>query len=86
MRRWMAETFTPYMMVLSSDSAISKMAQNSLTPAEFLRPFGNMGNLGNISLRTIEKHEAFKLRNFRVNFIDSHLMQNNPKLSSQLVD
>jgi hypothetical protein len=82
----MAEKFMPHIMVLSSDSAILKMKQNGLTPAEFLRPFGNVGNLGNISLKTIDKHESFKLSNFRVNFIDSFVIQNNPKLSAQIVD
>lgn len=71
----------PIVMVFSSSSAKKKMEQNNLTPAEFLRPFGEVGNLGGYTIRTNEKQERVKLENFRVNFIDSNLVVN-PELRS----
>jgi putative protein kinase ArgK-like GTPase of G3E family len=60
----------PFMMVQASATAMTKMAQNKLSPAEFMRPFGEVGNLGGLAMRTVEKNEVVKLLNFRVNFID----------------
>ena len=57
---------------------------NGLTPAEFLRPFGEVGNLGNYLIRTSEKNMPYKLNRFRVNFIDSHLMSDHPKPSDRI--
>lgn len=48
--------------------------QNGFTPAEFLRPFGEVGNLNGYLVRTCDKNVPYKLNRFRVNFIDSHLM------------
>lgn len=45
---------------------------SSLNPAEFLRPFGDVGNLNNIALQTVEKNMPFRLQNFKINFVDSH--------------
>lgn len=50
------------------------MELNGLTPAEFLRPFGEVGNLSNYVVKTIEKNEPYKLEKFRINFVDSHRM------------
>ena len=61
----------PYVMVFSSQTATKKFEANNLSPAEFLRPFGEVGNLGGYTLRTSEKQERVKLQNFKVNFIDS---------------
>jgi hypothetical protein len=43
-----------------------------LKPAEFLRPYGIVGNLGGYQLKTNVKNEqgCVKLNNFRVNFVD----------------
>jgi hypothetical protein len=62
----------PYVMVLSSPNAMKKMALNNLKPAEFLRPYGIVGNLGGYQLKTNVKNEqgCVKLNNFRVNFVD----------------
>lgn len=57
---------------------------NGLTPAEFLRPFGEVGNLGNYLVRTSEKNLPYKLNRFRVNFVDSHLMSDHPKPSDRI--
>ena len=60
------------------------MDTNGLTPAEFLRPFGEVGNLSNYLVRTCEKNMAYKLNNFRVNFVDSHLMSDHPKPNDKI--
>ena len=57
---------------------------NGLTPAEFLRPFGEMGNLSNYLVRTCNKNMPYKLNRFRVNFIDSHLMSDHPKPTDRI--
>ena len=72
----------PFVMVFSSNSAKKKLEYNNLTPAEFLRPFGEVGNLGGYTIRTNEKQERVKLENFRVNFIDSNLVVN-PELKRE---
>jgi hypothetical protein len=66
--------FMPYMMVQASKTTEIKLAGNNLSPAEFLRPFGEVGNLGGYTLRTSDRNESVKLQNFSVNFIDSSLM------------
>ena len=60
----------PYVMVLSSTNAMKKMALNHLKPAEFMRPYGVVGNLGGYKLMLNEKNGGVKLNNFRVNFVD----------------
>ena len=57
---------------------------NCLTPAEFLRPFGEVGNLGNIAVHTVEKNTPYKLHRFRVNFIDSWKMWCDAKMSDSI--
>ncbi len=42
-----------------------------MTPAELFRPFAEVGNLNNIALQTCEKNLPFKLKNFKVDFVDS---------------
>lgn len=37
-------------------------------------------------MKTSEKHDPYVLSKFRVNFIDAHLMQNNPKLNTEIVN
>ena len=62
------------------------MNDNSLTPAEFLRPFGEVGNLGNYQIKTTEKNEPYKLDKFRVNFVDSHRMYTDSKENNRIVE
>ena len=79
-RNWIVEHFQPYICVFSSKATQKSMEQtNGLTPAEFLRPFGEVGNLGNYTVHTCEKNVPYKLSKFRVNFVDSHLMSDHPK-------
>ena len=61
--------------------------QSELTPAELLRPFGEVGNLGNIALQTCEKNQPFRLKNFRVDFVDSNKIDTmNPNDQSMYID
>lgn len=70
----------PYVMVQASKTTEVKMAANNLSPAEFLRPFGEVGNLGGCTLRTSDRNESVKLQNFSVNFIDSNQMTGDSKI------
>ena len=70
-KKWLASHFMPYVMVFASPTANKKFEANNLSPAEFLRPFGEVGNLGGYTLRTNEKQERVKLQNFKINFVDS---------------
>ena len=60
------------------------LESNGFTPAEFLRPFGEVGNLSNYLVRTCEKNGAYKLNRFRINFVDSHLMSDHPKPTDRI--
>ena len=62
------------------------LESNNLTPAEFLRPFGEVGNLGNYTIKTGDKNEPYKLDKFRVNFVDSHRMTTESKETSRIVE
>ena len=62
------------------------MEVNGLTPAEFLRPFGEVGNLSNYSVKTCDKNAPYKLNRFRVNFIDSANMWSDPKQSDRITE
>lgn len=57
---------------------------NGLTPAEFLRPFGEVGNLSNYLVRSCDRNTPYKLNRFKVNFIDNHLMSEHPKPSDRI--
>ena len=61
------------------------MELNGLSPADFLRPFGDVGNLNNISFKTVDKNTPYKLSNFRVNFIDSQRMNYDSKFGEKVV-
>jgi hypothetical protein len=77
----------PYVMVMASQTVEKKMAANNLTPAEFLRPFGEVGNLGGYTMRTNDKNDAVKLQNFRVNFVDSQMLRPDPaRTGNKVVD
>ena len=62
------------------------MEMNGLTPAEFLRPFGEVGNLSNYQVKTVDKNEPYKLEKFRVNFIDSNRMSSDSKENARIVE
>ena len=84
-RLWLAKHYMPYVCVFSSQNTQQRMMDvNGLTPAEFLRPFGEVGNLNNYLVKTIEKNQSYKFNNFRVNFIDSQSMWDQQKKYDQL--
>ena len=84
-RKWIAEQFQPVICVFSSKATQKRMLDvNGITPAEFLRPFGEVGNLSNYLVRTCDRNIPYKLNRFRVNFIDSHLMSDHPKPSDRI--
>jgi hypothetical protein len=87
-REWLAERFAPTAIVFSSSTVRDQLLkQSSLTPAELLRPFANVGDLSNIALQTCEKNQPYRLQNFRVNFIDSHKLDRQAQFdNSMLVD
>ena len=61
--------------VFSSKAVIDIIKKEAgLTPSELLRPFAEVGNLGNISLNTVERNLPFKLKNFKIDFVDAHKM------------
>ncbi len=63
---------SPVCAVFASKTTIDIMRkQNNLSPAEFLRPFADVGNINNIALQTSDKNLPFKLTNFGLNFVDS---------------
>jgi hypothetical protein len=65
----------PYACIFSSTITYQRMMDgNGLTPAEFLRPFGEVGSLNNYSFKTLEKNQNYKFEKFRINFIDSQSM------------
>ena len=85
-RKWLTQHFTPQVVVFSSKTVQAKMMdQNGITPAEFLRPYGDVGNLGNYQIKTTDKTEPYKLDKFRVNFIDSHRMNFETQETSKIV-
>mmetsp|Transcript_19371 Transcript_19371/g.26224 ORF Transcript_19371/g.26224 Transcript_19371/m.26224 type:complete len:148 (-) Transcript_19371:84-527(-) len=84
-RRWLSEQFQPYVCVYSTKAVLKRMTEvNGITPAEFLRPFGEVGNLSNYLVRTCDRNAPYKLNRFRVNFVDSHLMSEHPKPSDRI--
>ena len=57
MRKWLAAHFCPTVLTFSSQSAYTKFdKQNNLTPAEFLRPFSDVGPVGGYKLNTSDKN------------------------------
>jgi len=85
-RRWLTQHFAPQVVVFSTKITLEKFIDNGITPAEFLRPFGEVGNLGNYQIKTAEKNEPYKLEKFRVNFVDSHRMFMDSKETSRIVE
>ena len=43
-----------------------------MSPAEFLRPFTEVGSLDGKSVQTCEKSLPFKFHNLRINMVDIH--------------
>ena len=41
LQNWLTEIFTPCAIVFSTNSALNSIKKNNLTPADFIRPFGD---------------------------------------------
>ncbi len=79
-RKWLSQRFMPYCLVHASKITQAKLIINNLSPAEFLRPFGQVGNLGGYIVRTSDRNDGIKFQNFTVNFVDSSHMTGDPTI------
>ena len=69
----MAEKYAPACAVLASTELTEFLREHaSLSPAEFLRPFTEVGSLDGKSVQTCEKSLPFKFYNLRINMVDIH--------------
>ena len=76
-RSWLGNRFCPVCAVFASSTVKDILnKQSGLAPSELLRPFGEVGNLNNISIQTSEKNQAFKFKSFRIDFVDSNKIDN----------
>jgi len=65
---WIAKTFSPTSLVFSSQKAQTIIGKNSLSPSQFLRPFGDLsGTQLNFSLN--EKYQNI-ITDFKMDFYD----------------
>lgn len=87
-RKWLASRFSPTCSVFASQAVKDILRkQSSLTPAELFRPFSEVGSLGNVALQTCEKNQPFRLKNFKVDFVDSNKIDgHNSHDQSMLID
>ena len=68
---WLSKSFKPCCIVLCSDKAREIIAQNNLTPSEFLRPFGDFrGKKLQIQFNEKDK-EPISLNDFILDFYDA---------------
>ena len=68
---WLSKTFKPCVLVLSSDKAKEILAENNLTPAEFLRPLGDFRQK-KLQIQFNEKDkEPTSLNDFILDFYDA---------------
>ena len=70
---WLSKSYKPCCIVISSDKAKQIIAENNLTPSEFLRPFGDFrGKKIQIQFTEKEKdREPISLNDFILDFYDS---------------
>ncbi len=67
-RDYIIRQFRPSCMVLSSPKAVALCGENNLSPAELLRPFGNLSKEQLII--TPSEKGAYLLKDFQVDFYD----------------
>ena len=66
---WIAKTFSPTSLVFSSPKAQTIIGKNSLSPSQFLRPFGDLSGMQlNFSLN--EKYQNI-ITDFKIDFYDT---------------
>jgi hypothetical protein len=75
-RQWLSQKYAPACAVMSSSELTQFLRENaSLSPAEFLRPFGEVGDLGGKVQQTFEKNSEYRYKFLRLNLIDAHKME-----------
>jgi hypothetical protein len=73
LRAWLAEKYAPTCGVFGSKELTAFLRDNAfLSPAEFLRPFSEVGGMDNKAVQTFEKNAEYKYKNLRLNMIDMH--------------
>lgn len=61
LKSWLAKNYAPACAVFASEALTEFMRENaSLSPAEFIRPFTEVGALDNRSVLTFEKSTPYK--------------------------
>ena len=71
LRSWLSRKYSPCLAVFSTQELNEFMRENAcLSPAEFLRPFVEVGSLDGRQIQTLDKGQPFKLQNFRLNVVD----------------
>ena len=71
LRSWLSKKCSPCMAVFATQELTEFMRENAaLSPAEYLRPFVEVGNLDGRQIQTLDKGQPFKLSNFRLNVVD----------------
>ena len=72
LQNWLTEIFTPCAIVFSTNSALNSIKKNNLTPADFIRPFGDFKGK-KIELFTYDKANnspSTTIRNFILDIYD----------------
>lgn len=83
--KWIKENIYPACIVFSTDTAKRIIGKNNLTPAEFLRPFGNFSN--QVLNMSLGEKGNISINDLRLDFYDSEDYQKkNASLLSSLID
>ena len=86
LKKWLATKFTPNVAVFSSPVARELIKRQAfMSPAEMLRPFGDIGTQNTRTVSTHERSNPYKLTKFRLNFIDSHKIDALPQKDSNMI-
>jgi hypothetical protein len=74
-KKWLADKYQPNAAVFSSPAARELLKRQAMmTPAEFLRPFGDMSSQNFRTIITHERSNPYKLLKFKLNFVESSKM------------
>lgn len=66
---WISNSYLPNCIVYSTTKAETIIGKNGVTPAEFLRPFGNF--TGNTISFSFSDKFSINIKNFKLDFFDS---------------
>jgi hypothetical protein len=76
LRQWLSKKYAPACAVFASDELTQFLREYAnLSPAEFLRPFTEVGDLGGKSQQTFEKSAEYKYKYLRLNLVDAPKME-----------